>query len=152
MLLDGDSQQQLDKHPPPSYVFQGAFLSWCQHRATELMAPLRQSWSCRAHPNCTMKLWRMGPAYLFPAVADCPGFTTNSCEFQPHPGAAHAVCGTQGSNLKLVGLCLSVCSPPHQTAAEQPHHAHIGNLQKQTPAKCFLPCWGVFLLHFGDVS
>lgn len=85
-------------------------------------------------------------------MADCPGFTKDSCEFQPHPRAAHAVCGTRGSNLKVVELCLSGCSPPYQTAAEQPCRSHIGNLQKEKPAKCFCPCWGIFLLHFGDVS
>lgn len=67
--------------------------------------------------NEAVTVARMGPVYLFSAVADCPGFTKGSCEFHPHPGAAHAVCGTQGSNLELVELCLSGCSPPHQTAA-----------------------------------
>lgn len=62
--------------------------------------------------NEAVTVARMGPAWLFPAMADCPGFTKDSCEFQPHPGAAHAVCGTQGSNLKLVELSLWVQSSP----------------------------------------
>lgn len=54
MLLDGGSQQQLHSMHHPAMCFREPF---CPDASTELMAPLRQSCSCRAHPNCTMKLW-----------------------------------------------------------------------------------------------
>lgn len=139
----------------PSHAFWGSFLSWCQHRAAKLMAPLSQNCPYREYPSCSGKMWlQHGRARLSSSwpYLTAWAFTKDSWLFQHHAGAAHTIRGTQAGNSKLLELCLQGCSLPVRPQQEHLCHSHTGIMQNQTPVKCFSPCWEIFLLRFGDIS